>query len=601
VAREQRRLAAIVAADVVGYSRLMRQDESGTFARLRQNRTERLDPTLARYQGRLVKLTGDGALVEFASAVDALAAAIEFQQAMAETNSDEPKDRALVFRIGLHVGDLIVDGDDLYGDGVNVAARLEGEAPAGGIVVSRDAHDAVCGRLKATFEDLGDLALKNIDQPMQAFAVRWCPEDWTPPPALTPLNGSVASPHAKAVPLALPDRPSIAVLPFQNMSSDPEQEYFADGIVEDITTALSRFTSLFVIARNSSFTYKGRAVDIKRVGRELGVRYVLEGSVRKMVDRVRITGQLIQADTGAHIWADWYDGELMEIFELQGKVTRAVVGAITPKLQQAEIERARRKPLESLDAYDCHLRGLASAYRWTRTGVSEALRLADRAMGLDSEFAPAYGLAAWCHYWRRVNGWTTDQSGETAEIIRLADATADLGRDDAVALSYCALALGHAAGEAKAGVALADRALAINPNLAAAWYASGSLRILLSDLDEAVAHLARAMRLSPIDPLTFFSLSYSAFAHFVADRPHEAWPLAERACRERPNFLTSLRIAAASNAAAGRLTEAREFAARALELDPGLRISTLRKRIPPLPPDQFARYAKGLRKAGVPA
>jgi adenylate cyclase len=594
LARDQRRLAAIVAADVVGYSRLMRRDESGTFARLRQNRAERLDPTLARYGGRLVKLTGDGALVEFVSAVDALAAAIEFQQAMAEANCDQPADCALVFRIGLHVGDLIVDGDDLYGDGVNVAARLEGEAQPGGILVSRDTHDAVCGRLKATFEDLGNRALKNIDPPMQVFAVRWRPEDWTT------LQAPALAQAPPDLPLALPDKPSIAVLPFQNMSGDPEQEYFADGIVEDITTALSRFKSLFVVARNSSFTYKGRAIDIRQVGRELGVRYVLEGSVRKMANRVRITGQLIQAETDAHIWAHWYDGDLAEIFELQDQVTLGVVGAITPKLQQAEIERARRKPLESLDAYDCHLRGLASAHRWTRAGVSEALHLVDRAIRLDPEFAPAYGLAAWCHYWRRVNGWTTDHEGETAEIFRLAETTADLGGDDAVALSYCALALGHVGGEAQAGVALADRALSLNPNLASAWYASGSLRILHSDLDEAVEHLARAMRLSPLDPLTFFTLSYSAIAHFFAGRHDQARSLAERACRERPNFLTSLRIAAASNAAEGRLTEAREFAARALQLDPDLRVSTLRKRIAPLPRDRFTKYAKALRKAGVP-
>jgi TolB-like protein/class 3 adenylate cyclase/tetratricopeptide (TPR) repeat protein len=599
VARDQRRLAAIVAADVFGYSRLMRRDESGTFARLRQNRIERLDPTLARYGGRLVKLTGDGALVEFVSAVDALAAAIEFQQAMAQANCDQPTDHALVFRIGLHVGDLIVDGDDLYGDGVNVAARLESEAPAGGILVSRDTHDAVCGRLKATFEDLGRRALKNIDTPMQVYAVRWRVEDWTTPPASRPPPARLESTVAREVPLALPDKPSIAVLPFQNMSGDPEQEYFADGIVEDITTALSRFKSLFVVARNSSFTYKGRAVDIRQVGRELGVRYVLEGSVRKMANRVRITGQLIQADTDAHIWADWYDGELAEIFELQDQVTLGVVGAITPALQQAEIDRVRRKPLESLDAYDCHLRGLASAHRWTREGV-EALRLVDRAIRLDPDFAPPYGLAAWCHYWRQVNGWTTDHEQETAEIIRLAEATTDLGKDDAVALSYGALALGHVGGEAQAGLASADRALALNPNLAAAWYASGSLRLLHTDLDEAIEHLERAMRLSPLDPLTFFTLSYSAIAHFFAGHHDEARLLAERACRERPNFLTSLRISAASNAVAGRLTEAREFAARALQLDPDLRVSTLRKRIAPLAPDRFAKYAKALRKAGVP-
>lgn len=402
------------------------------------------------------------------------------------------------------------------------------------------------------------------------------------------------------VPLALPDKPSIAVLPFQNMSRDPEQEYFADGFVEDVTTALSRFKPLFVVARNSSFTYKGRAVDIKQVGRELGVRYVLEGSVRRAANRVRITGQLIQADTGMHIWADRYDGDLAEIFDLQDRVTLDVVGAITSRLQQAEIERIKRKPTDCLDAYDCHLRGMASAHRWTREGVAEALHMIYRAIELDPEFAPAYGVGAWCYYWRRVNGWTVDHGQETAEVQRFSDAIADRGREDAVALAYGGLSLGHVVGDAEAAIALIERALVLNPNLAAAWYAGGSVRLLRHDADEAVAHLERAMRLNPLDPLTFFSLSYTAMAHFFAGRARLAWPLAERACRERPSFLTSLRIAAASNAAAGRLDEARGFAARALRLDPELRISTLRKRIPPLSPDRFANYTDALRKAGVP-
>src|SRR5215475_8094880 len=307
LAREQRKLAAIVAADVVGYSRLMGRDESGTLARLRKNRSERLDPVLKKYGGRLVKLTGDGALIEFASAVDALSAAIEFQQAMAEANSDQPGATALVFRMGLHLGDLIVDGDDLYGDGVNIAARLEAEAPAGGIVISRAVHEAVTGRVKATFGDLGSLALKNIERPIQALSVKWEPSDWplhvTSEVAAAPVTGPQA-------PLPLPDKPSIAVLPFQNMSGDPEQEYFADGMVEDIITALSRTKALFVIARNSSFAYKGKSPDIRQVGRELGVQYVLEGSVRKAGNRVRISGQLIDAASGTHIWAERFDGAL---------------------------------------------------------------------------------------------------------------------------------------------------------------------------------------------------------------------------------------------------------------------------------------------------
>jgi adenylate cyclase len=334
----------------------MGRDESGTLARLRKNRSERLDPALAKYGGRLVKLTGDGALVEFGSAVDALSAAIEFQQAMAEANGDQPPDTLLVFRMGLHLGDLIVDGDDLYGDGVNVAARLEAEAPAGGILISCNVRDAVAGRVKATFEDLGGLSLKNIERPVRAFSVKWEPSDWQQPVASEPTPTPAASPQ---VPLPPPEKPSIAVLPFQNMSGDPEQEYFADGMVEEIITALSRNRGLFVTARNSSFTYKGRAVDIRQVCRELGVRYVLEGSVRKASNKVRITGQLIEAETGSHIWADRFDGSLEDIFELQDRVASQVASIISPEVEMAEIERATRKTT-NLQAYDLFLRATAA-------------------------------------------------------------------------------------------------------------------------------------------------------------------------------------------------------------------------------------------------
>ncbi|GEP56179.1 hypothetical protein RSO01_33450 [Reyranella soli] len=341
------------------------------MARLRKNRSEHLDPVLAKYGGRLVKLTGDGALVEFGSAVDALSASIEFQQAMAEANRDQSQDTALVFRMGLHLGDLIVDGNDLYGDGVNVAARLEAEAPTGGIVISRTVHEAVTGRLKATFDDLGNLALKNIDRPVQAFSVRWKPSDWQ----LPVTSGATITPSiAPQAPLSLPDKPSIAVLPFQNMSADPEQEYFADGMVEDIITALSRTKALFVIARNSTFSYKGKSPDIRQVGRELGVRYVLEGSVRKAGARVRITGQLIDAQSGAHLWADRFDGALEDIFDLQDQIVSRVVGEIAPAVAEAEISRATRK-VGNLEAYDYYLRGLAALPGYSRENLDEAQTL----------------------------------------------------------------------------------------------------------------------------------------------------------------------------------------------------------------------------------
>jgi TolB-like protein/class 3 adenylate cyclase len=457
LAREQRRLAAIVAADVVGYSRLMGRDESGTLARLRAHRTDLIDPAIAAHGGRIVKTMGDGLLLEFPSAVDATRCAIEVQMAMAVRNADVPEGERIVFRIGLNLGDIIIDGDDIHGDGVNVAARLEAEASAGGIVLAGAVHDAVSGRVKATFEDLGELSLKNIERPVRAYRVRV-----EGAAALAP----VAVPAPADVPLALPDKPSIAVLPFQNMSGDPEQEYFADGIVEDIITALSRFKSLFVIARNSSFTYKGKAVDIKQVGRELGVRYVLEGSVRKAAGRVRITSQLIDAGNGAHIWADRFDGTLENIFELQDHITERAVGAIAPKLNQAEIERAKRKQVQNLDAYDCFLRGLAHSYIVTKEAQEEASRLFFRAIELEPDYSTPYGLAAGLYTIRKAQGWVLDRASEEAEIRRLAMCVSGVGRDDALALSWTGFALVYICREYEMGAALIDQALSVNQNLA---------------------------------------------------------------------------------------------------------------------------------------
>jgi adenylate cyclase len=356
VVREQRKLAAIFAADVVGYSRLMGRDESGTLARLREHRKGHLDPVLAKYGGRLVKLTGDGALVEFASAVDALSAAIELQQAIADTNNARSEAERIVFRIGLHLGDLIVDGDDLYGDGVNIAARLEAEAPPGGIVISGSIHEATIGRHKATFEDLGRIALKNIERPIQAFIVKWEPEDWQPSATANAEAAATIASQTSLTPLPLPDKPSIAVLPFQNMSGDPEHEYFTDGITEDIITELSRFHSLFVIARNSSFSYKGKSPNVQQVGKELGVRYVLEGSIRKSSNRIRVNGQLIDTLTGNHIWAERYDRVVEDIFAVQEELTRVIVATIAPEIESTEQLKASRRHPSNLTAYEIALR-----------------------------------------------------------------------------------------------------------------------------------------------------------------------------------------------------------------------------------------------------
>jgi TolB-like protein/class 3 adenylate cyclase len=587
----ERRLAAILAADVAGSCRLIGIDEEGTLAQLKALRKTLFDPKIAEHHGRIVKNTGDGALVEFASVVDAVRCADEIQRSMAEQNTDVPQDRRIEFRIGIHVGDIIIADDDIFGDGVNIAVRLEGIAEPGGVSISDDAHRQIRGKIGIDYDDMGPQVLKNIAEPMRVWRVRigpnFSPAMLTKPPIET------------ALPLALPDKPSIAVLPFTNMSGDPEQDYFADGMVDDIITALSHFKALFVIARNSSFTYKGRAVDVKQVGRELGVRYVLEGSVRKAANRVRITGQLVDTATGAHLWADRFDGGLDDIFDLQDKVTASVVGAIAPKLEQAEIERAKRKPTESLDAYDYYLRGIASVHLWTKEANAEALRLFYRASELDPDFATAYGMAAWCYVWRKLNGWMMEPAQDIAETKRLAERAAALGRDDAVALSYGGCALAYVANDAEGGAALVDRALVLNPNLAAAWTASGWVRTSLGETDTVIEHMAHAMRLSPLDPLMFSMQAVTAIGHFFAGRYSDAALWAEKAVREQPSLIT-LRVAAASYASAGRSEDAHQAIARALQFDPDMCVSNLKDRLMQFRPEHFAKYADALRKAGLP-
>jgi TolB-like protein len=400
--------------------------------------------------------------------------------------------------------------------------------------------------------------------------------------------------------LALPNKPSVAVLPFANLSSDPEQEYFADGVVEDITMALSRFRWLFVIARNSSFTYKGRAVNVKQVGRELGVRYVLEGSVRKAGNRVRIAGQLIDAETGAHLWADHFDGALEDMFDLQDHVTASVVCAIEPKLQRAEIERARRKPIENLNAYDYYLRGLAKVRRWTKNGNCEALQLFCKAIELDPGLASAYGMAAWCYAQRRGTGWMNERLQESAEGTRLARKAVHLGADDPVALCMGGYALAFVAHEFDDAVAFMDRGLTVSPNFAQAWMMSAWLRVWRGEPDLALEHAARAMRLSPLDPYVSGMQGATAYAHFLASRYDMASSWAEKSMRENPNFLLAIGISAASNALAGRIEPAQRDIARALEFNPDLCASNLRDLAPFRRAEDLAIFAKGLRHAGLP-
>ncbi len=588
----ERRLAAILAADVVGSCRLIGIDEEGTLAQLKALRKTLFDPKIAQHHGRIVKNTGDGALVEFASVVDAVRCADEIQRGVAEQNTDVPQVKRIELRIGIHVGDIIIDENDIFGDGVNIAVRLEGIAEPGGVCISDDAYRQIRGKLDIAFDDMGPQNLKNITEPMRAWRVRIGPS--SSPAMLT------KPPTETTRPLALPDKPSIAVLPFQNMSGDPEQEYFADGVVEEIITALSHLQWLFVIARNSSFTYKGRSVDVKQIGRELGVRYVLEGSVRKAGNRVRITGQLVDALTRAHLWADRFDGELEDIFDLQDQITASVMGAIAPKLEQAEIERAKRKPTESLDAYDYFLRGMAAVHLWTREANNEALTHFHRAIELDPNYASAYGMAARCYSQRKTCGWVADRVQEIAEAERLARRAAELGPDDAFALCTAGLALGYVVGDLDDGAALTDRAIVLNPNLAWAWLFSGWVKVLLGEPEVAIERFARAMRLSPQDVQFFNMQTGTAGAHFVACNYVEASTWAEAAVRGHPNYVLPNSIIAASAALAGRPAEAHKAMARLRQLGPASRVSNLVDLFPMRRPEDVARWVDGLRRAGLP-
>lgn len=588
--RVERRLAAVLAADVAGYSRLMGRDEEGTLANLKSLRKTLADPTIAAHRGRIVKTTGDGLLVEFASAVDATRCAVEVQRGMAAQNAGVPPERKIEFRIGIHIGDIIIDDNDIFGDGVNIAARLEGIAEPGGICISDDAQRQVRGKVEVAFDDMGPQSLKNIAEPMRAWRVR--------------LDGSAAvTTPAKAEAessLALSEKPSIAVLPFQNMSADPEQEHFADGMVEDIITGLSRSKALLVIARNSTFTYKGKAVDIKQVGRELGVRYVLEGSVRKSGNRVRITGQLIDAATGAHLWAERFDGPLDDIFDLQDRVTSNVIGAILPHLERAEIERAQRKPTESLRAYDYYLRALAASYRFTREANLEIIELTRAASAIDPQFALPYALAIFSFTQRKAFGWITNIADEISETRRLAARATELDRDDARVLAMAGFGLCYVVGEVEEGAVLLARAIQLDPNLVLARTWMGWTKVYLGEMDGAIEQLEVAVRVNPLDPLRHTISTAMAYAHFFAGRNDEASALATAVVRQQPNFVPGQRIMMACHAVAGRIDEARHACAAALRIDPTQRISLSNARAPFRRPQDVDKLEGAFRIAGMP-
>jgi TolB-like protein/class 3 adenylate cyclase/Tfp pilus assembly protein PilF len=587
--RVERRLAAVLAADVAGYSRLMGRDEEGTLVNLKSFRKTLVDPTVAAHRGRIVKTTGDGMLVEFASAVDAARCAVEVQRGMAGQNVDVPPDVRIEFRIGIHVGDIIIDDNDIFGDGVNIAARLEGIAEPGGVCISDDAQRQIRGKVDIAFEDMGPQTLKNIAEPMRA----WRMQIGASAVASASIRLSVETTQS----LALPDKPSIAVLPFQNMSGDPEQEYFADGMVEDIITALSRFKSLFVIARNSSFTYKGKTVDIKKVGRELGVRYVLEGSVRKAGNRVRITGQLIEAATGRHLWADKFDGALEDVFGLQDQITTSVVGLIAPTLEQAEIERAKQKPTDRLDSYDFYLRGMALANRMR--SLPEAREFFRKAFEQDPEYGAAYAMAAWTLLMQQSISGVPLSAEMRSEGVRLAHRASVVGSDDASALSRSGHVLTYLGHEYDRGASMVEQAVALNPNLAMAWHARGWVSLMCGDGERSVESFDRMIRLSPLDPLRIGAWNGSAFALFHLRRYEEGRAVAMKSIQFVANAHT-LAAFIVNLVGAGREVEAREAVAQLVKSQPDFRASYVHQAFPVRSADGRNRMASALREAGLP-
>ena len=548
--RVERRLAAILAADVAGYSHLMGEDEVGTLARLRTHRRDLIDPKVAEHKGRIVKTTGDGILIEFPSVVEAVACAVEVQQGMTERNAKTADHQRIVFRVGINLGDVIVEDGDIHGDGVNVAARLEGIAAPGEICVSGVVYEQVRGRLDCVFDDLGEPALKNIKRPVRIYCIR--------PVVAENTLGSSPTEHSSA--LALPDKPSIAVLPFQNMSGDPEQDYFADGMVEEITTALSRIRWLFVIARNSTFTYKGQAIDVKRVGRELGVRYVLEGSVRKGGNRVRITAQLIEAEVGVHLWADRFDGSLEDVFDLQDQVASSVAGVIEPALQGAETARSSRRPTNDLTAYDLYLRAYAMVLSSVRQRP-EALRLLEQVIARDPHYGPALAWAAYCCFRLVTDGRSEDPAADRQKGINFGRRALEVASDDPGVLANVAFALAYFGEDVDAMIALVDRALALNPNYARGWLVSSNLRTFAGQLDLAIEHGETSRRLSPRDRIGT-PLNVIGFAHFLSRRFDLAVQKLLLATQEDPSHPNPYRYLAACYAHMGRLDDAREMVTR---------------------------------------
>jgi adenylate cyclase len=592
----ERKLVAVLYADMVGYSRLIGVDDAGTLARLKRLRTDLIDPAIAEHRGRVVQTGGDSLLVVFDSIDGALRCAVKVQQQVPIHDQGPSPDHAILFRMGIDIGDAIADGTDLHGDGVIVAARLQAECPANGVCVSRAVRDHVHDRLDLAFEPLGPLNLKNVARPVEAFLVR---------PSAAPKPGEQTLAHSTPEALPLPDKPSLVVLPFQNMSRDPEQDYFADGMVEEITTALSRIRSLFVISRNSAFTYKGRAVDVRQVGRELGVRYVLEGSVRRAGSRVRITGQLVEAASGTHLWADRFDGMLEDVFELQDRVAANVAAAIEPSLRAAEIMRAQRKPTDSLRAYDLVLRAQPLLVTRSRENLTEAERLLRTAIKLDAGYALAVGRLAACHWIMVTQNWVDRADASVDDMVHLVRTALAQDANDPEVLRLAGWILALPGGDLSSGIRLINRAIELNPNSATALQTVALLNAFAGDTELASAQLERSARLDPVNLPIDFYLTH-AICHFVSGQFEAVVEWTAKLLERFPNVAPALRYRAASFGLVGRLEEGRKVVQQLLALVPNFTVLRARRHYEfdlnnafKTPGVTDALY-EGLRRCGVP-
>ena len=589
--RVERRLAAVLAADIAGYSRLMGLDEERTLVQLKAFRKTLVDPAIASHHGRIVKTTGDGMLVEFGSAVDAARCSVIIQQQMAARNSSVPPELRIEFRIGIHVGDIIIDDNDIFGDGVNIAARLEGIAEPGGVCVSDDAHRQIRGKIDHSFDDIGEQNLKNIAEPMRAWRVRLSGET---APAARPAASSSQRPQT----LALPDKPSIVVLPFDNMSAEAGQEYLADGIVEAITAALSRIRSFFVIARNSAFTYRGRATNVRDIGRELGVAYLLEGSVQKAGNRLRIIVQLIETEGGAHVWSSRFDGSVDEFFDLEDRITEQVAGALQPSIRVAEIERSRRKRPQDLGCYDYTMRAMPYVWALEKDGISQALDLLEKALQIDPGYPLALSLAGWCHAQRGVYNWTDDIAGEQATARALAERAANLSSDDPLILAVLGTVHTFVRNHGTARVLL-ERALSLDPNGAWAWSRLGWIENYADESRKAIENFERALRLSPIDPMNFNNYAGIGSAHEAVQEYDKAAAFYRRALQEQPNASWIYRNLASSLSGAGRIEEAKQVFAEMMRHYPDLTVSKYKQAMV-FSPGVLDVMGENLRRVGLP-